>query len=108
MRKIWSYGISLGVIAASVAVIAWANSRTSRGRGDGSRQNATAAASVTSREGLQDTIQAMERRLREQPNDATAAVSLADALLRQARVSRTAGPALRTETLKRILDDPRT
>jgi tetratricopeptide (TPR) repeat protein len=109
MRKIWSYGISLGVIAASVAVIAWANSRTSRGR-DGSQQNATAAASVTSREGLQDTIEAMERRLREQPNDATAAVSLADALLRQARVSGTAGPALRAENaLKRILhDDPRT
>jgi tetratricopeptide (TPR) repeat protein len=109
-KKWWSYGISLGVIGASVAVIAWANSRTSRGRGDGSQQNATAAAAVTSREGLQLTIQDMERRLREQPNDATAAVSLADALLRQARVTGTGGPALRAENaLKRILhDDPRT
>jgi tetratricopeptide (TPR) repeat protein len=110
MRKIWSYGISLGVIAASVAVIAWANSRTSRGRGDGSQQNATAAASVTSREGLQLTIQDMERRLREHPDDSNAAVSLADALLRQARVSGTAGSALRAErALKQILhDDPQT
>jgi tetratricopeptide (TPR) repeat protein len=52
----------------------------------------------------------MERRLREHPDDASAAVSLADALLRQARVSGTAGPALRAEkALKQILhDDPRT
>jgi len=109
-KKWWSYGISLGVIAVSVAAIAWANSNTSRARGAGSRHEATASAMATSREGLQDTIQIMERRLREKPDDATAAVSLADALLRQARVSGTAGPALRAEkALKQVLhDDPRT
>jgi hypothetical protein len=96
MRKIWSYGISLGVIAASVAVIVWANSRTSRGRGDGSQQNATAAAPVTSREGLQDTIQA--RSAGRAAQRCILAVSLADALLRQAHGVRDAGPALRAGT----------
>jgi tetratricopeptide (TPR) repeat protein len=110
MRKVWSYGISLGVIAASAAVITWTNHEASGERGGKSPQEATAAASVTSREGLQDTIQAMERRLREQPADAIAAVSLADALLRQARVAGTAGPSFRAEqALKQVLHaDPRT
>jgi tetratricopeptide (TPR) repeat protein len=52
----------------------------------------------------------MERRLRDRPDDAISAVSLADALLRQARVSGAAGPAFRAEkALKQVLhDEPRT
>jgi tetratricopeptide (TPR) repeat protein len=111
MNKWWSYGASVGVIAISAAIIAVSNRDASRGRDDGApRRRAAATSADTSRDGLQQTIQEMERRLREHPDDATAAVSLADALLRQARVSGTAGPALRAETaLKQILhDDPQT
>jgi tetratricopeptide (TPR) repeat protein len=110
-RMLWSYGLSLGVIAVSAAVIAWSNRDATRGRDDGSPLGQTAATGAdTSRDGLQQTIHEMERRLRARPADPAAAVSLADALLRQARVSGTAGPALRAETaLKQILhDDPQT
>jgi tetratricopeptide (TPR) repeat protein len=108
--KLVPYGISIGVIAACVVSIAMANRHASRGREQGSRLDATAVAGVTSREGLERTIQDMERRLREHPDDAAAAVSFADALLRQARVSNNPGLALRAEeALKRVLkDDPAT
>src|SRR6185369_3104891 len=64
----------------------------------------------TSREGLERTIREMERRLRAHPADAAAAVSLADALLREARVSNNPGLALRAEAaLRQVLrDEPRT
>jgi tetratricopeptide (TPR) repeat protein len=103
------------VIAISAAVIALANRDVSRARGSAQpdaqvARMMTSVTSVTSREALQRTIQDMERRLREHPDDAAAAVSLADALLRQARVSGNAGLAIRAEdALKRVLhDDPRT
>jgi tetratricopeptide (TPR) repeat protein len=104
----WSYGISIGVIAISAAVIALANRDAARGHVKGPQPDLTAP--LTSRDGLQRTIQDMEKRLRDRPADAAAAVSLADALLRQARVSGTAGPALRAEkALKQVLhDEPRT
>jgi tetratricopeptide (TPR) repeat protein len=110
MNKWWSYGLSLGVIAVSAAAIAWANRDASRARDKGRQTDATVATASTSPDGLQRTIHDMEKRLRERPADANAAVSLANALLRQARVSGTAGPALRAETaLKQILrDDPQT
>jgi tetratricopeptide (TPR) repeat protein len=61
---------------------------------------------TTSREGLQRTIDAMQDRLRRSPTDAQAAVSLADALLRQARVSGNAGlAAVGEQTLLRVLKD---
>ena len=103
-RSLWSYAISIGVIAISAAVIAWVNRDASR---KASKPQPTAAATaMTSREGLQQTIQAMEQRLRERPTDAAAAVSLADALLRQARVSNNPGLAIRAEdALKRVLKD---
>jgi tetratricopeptide (TPR) repeat protein len=44
-------------------------------------------APATSADGLRQRISEMENRLRERPQDATAAVLLADALLRQARVT---------------------
>jgi tetratricopeptide (TPR) repeat protein len=111
MAKNWlSYGFSIGVIAVSAVVIALANREASRGRGPGSEADATASAGLTSRDGLQRTIHDMELRLRERPGDAAAAVSLADALLRQARVSNNPGLAFRAEdALKRVLkEDPAT
>jgi tetratricopeptide (TPR) repeat protein len=109
MKKWWSYGISVGVIAISVAVIVLSNRDASRGR-KSPQPDPTVPAMSTSREGLQRTIQDMERRLHEHPDDAAAAVSLADTLLRQARVSGNAGLALRAEeALTRVLrDDPLT
>ena len=104
-KALWSYGISIGVIAISAAVIAWANRDTSR-KASKEPQPTVATFATTSREGLQQTIQVMEQRLREQPTDGAAAVSLADALLRQARVSNNPGLAIRAEdALKRVLKD---
>jgi len=107
-RTWWAYGISVGLVAIAAAVITLANRSASRGRSVGAQTDATLGAPPTSRDGLQRTIQDMERRLRERPDDAGAAVSLADALLRQARVSNNPGLALRAEeALKRVLkDDP--
>src|SRR5262249_22693107 len=90
--------------------ITLANRNASRGDRAGSQPDASPAAASTSRDGLQRTIHEMENRLRERPADVTAAVSLADALLRQARVSNNPGLAVRAETaLKQVLrDDPQT
>jgi tetratricopeptide (TPR) repeat protein len=109
-RNWWSYGISIGVIAVSVVVIALANRGASRERVKSPQSGGVVATSSTSRDGLQRTIHDMERRLREHPDDAAAAVSLADALLRQARVSNNPGLAFHAEeALKRVLkDDPAT
>jgi len=61
---------------------------------------------TTSRQGLQRTIDSMQDRLRHRPTDAGAAVSLADALLRQARVSGNAGlAAVAEQALLRVLKD---
>jgi tetratricopeptide (TPR) repeat protein len=62
----------------------------------------------TTASGLQERIEQMERRLREQPGDVNAAVLLADALLRQARATTDSRPANRaSEVLKTVLtEDP--
>jgi tetratricopeptide (TPR) repeat protein len=61
---------------------------------------------ATSREGLQRTIDAMQARLKARPADAEAAVLLADALMRQARVASNAGLATVAEqALRRALKD---
>ena len=62
----------------------------------------------TSAAGLQQRISDMEERLRRRPDDVSAAVLLADALLRQARATNDPRPTSRaTEVLKAILrDDP--
>jgi tetratricopeptide (TPR) repeat protein len=62
------------------------------------------SASGTSREDLARTVAAMDARLAARPEDATAAVTLADALLRQARVTGNAGLASRAEiALQKVL-----
>ncbi len=54
-------------------------------------------AAGTSRSDLTKTVAAMDARLASQPGDASAAVTLADALLRLTRVSGNAGLAVRAE-----------
>jgi len=64
----------------------------------------TSTAPSTSRAGLAVTIDAMQARLNRDPLDADAAVTLAEALLRSARVTSNAGLANRAEdALNRIL-----
>src|SRR5215831_17676427 len=59
----------------------------------------------TSASGLQERIKDMEERLREHPDDVSAAVLLADALLRQARATNDAHPTSRaSEVLKNVLN----
>jgi tetratricopeptide (TPR) repeat protein len=62
----------------------------------------------TTASGLQERIDDMERRLRERPGDVSAAVLLADALLREARSTTDGRPANRaSEVLKAVLtEDP--
>lgn len=60
----------------------------------------------TSAEGLRERIDEMENRLRERPHDGGASVLLADALLRQGRVTGDGRPAARAaELLKTLLKD---
>lgn len=64
----------------------------------------TAGAATTSRDDLTRTIADMELKLSAKPDDAVAAVTLADALLRQARVTGNAALAFRAErALSRVL-----
>ena len=61
-------------------------------------------ASTTSREGLSETVAAMSEELAKRPDNSAAAVRLADALLRQARIFNHAGLPLRAEAvLNRVL-----
>lgn len=93
----WSYGFSLGLLVIVALVIARANRESPFSDAGSSHLVAPQRAATTSREGLQETIDRMERRLQEQPTDAAAAVWLADALLRQARVTGNSGLAVRAE-----------
>lgn len=64
----------------------------------------TSGARSTSRDDLSRTVAAMQSRLDRTPDDAVAAVTLADALLRQTRVTGNAGLAERAEqALARVL-----
>ena len=103
----WAYGLSFVILAAAAGVIVRANRDAARKQRDAAVQAAAGeVALVTSREGLEQRIAQMERRLRARPTDGAAAVSLADALLRQARISGNAGLALRAEeALKGVLRD---
>lgn len=107
-KQSWlSYGLSFVILAVAAGVIVRANRDAARTERDAAVRSAVAeVAPVTSREGLEQRIAQMERRLRANPTDSAAAVSLADALLRQARVSGNAGLALRAEeALKGVLRD---
>jgi tetratricopeptide (TPR) repeat protein len=102
--KISSSNIVAFVVVSIVAAVIVRANLVTRPVSDavvsGKRQTAT------SREGLQRTIDAMQARLKARPADAEAAVLLADALMRQARVASNAGLATVAEqALRRALKD---
>jgi tetratricopeptide (TPR) repeat protein len=100
-----SYGIAITIVGVVAAFIVRANRQERRFARDTSRQ-AESSAPTLSREGLQRTIERQRAELGRNPANARAAVSLADALLRQARVSGNAGLALEAErALKLVLHD---
>jgi tetratricopeptide (TPR) repeat protein len=100
-----SYGIAIAIVGVVAAFIVRVNRHERRFARDTSRQ-AESSAPTLSREGLQRTIERQRAELDRNPANGRAAVSLADALLRQARVSGNAGLALEAErALKLVLHD---
>src|SRR6185369_4612381 len=106
-----STSIPCVIIASVIAMVVSANIR--EGRRD-RRPFATApalggfAASSTTREGLARRIAEMESRVAAQPEDVGAAVLLADALIRQTRVTGNAGLTLHAEKVLQtaLREDP--
>lgn len=103
--------VPCAIIAAVVAMVATANVREGRR----SRRPFTSApalgmpgASATTREGLARRVSAMEAQLKETPDDFRAAMLLADALLRESRVTGSAASAARAEAALRVAlrEDP--
>ena len=87
------------IIAAVVAMVVTANLREGRptGRPSTVLPPLGAPGVSTSRDGLAQRVAAMETRLRSRKDDVGAAVLLADALIRQSRVTGNAGSTLRAE-----------
>jgi tetratricopeptide (TPR) repeat protein len=93
-KALWSNGVALAIIVGVLALIVRANHH----HGQPARNDLNVlGAPATSRDGLRQTVDAAQRRLRQHPTDASSAVALADALLRQARVSGNAGLAVAAE-----------
>jgi len=107
MRKAsWSNLVAIVIVAALVALIVRANRQEGRFAREGARPVDSSAAVTLSRDGLERAIERQRTALRQNPVNARAAVGLADALLRQARVSGNAGLALEAErALKQVLHD---
>jgi len=104
----WSNGVAVIIVLAVLALIVRANRQEPRTAGPAPARpfGATPRVATTSRDGLLQTIARARALLKQRPADAAAAVSLADALLRQVRVSGNAGLALEAEAaLKRVLHD---
>lgn len=104
MRKWLSpdYLVPCAIIIAVGVMVVLANSREeARDRRSSFSAPALGApgAPAVSREGLERRVADMEGRLARQPDDVGAAVLLADALLRQARVTGNSGLAFRAEAL---------
>jgi len=102
--------LRVSVLATTLLLVvvsaAWRLARAEAGRVPAAPASKTLppGASTTSREGLSVTIDAMTAELRESPTNSTAAIRLADALLRQARVLNHDGLPLRAEAvLDRVL-----
>src|SRR5713226_8405673 len=92
--------IAVAIIAGVAAMVAVANWRDARrGREPQTLQPplGTPGAPRTSRKGLEQRIREMDVRLRQHPEDTGAAILLADALLRQTRVTGNPGLAVRAE-----------
>src|SRR5438067_1493770 len=98
--KILRVVATLGLTAALIATAYW----LAPARNDESSRPEAGAAS-TSRADLESTIARMQARLDRAPDDVVAAVAMADALLRQSRVTGNAGLAMRAEAaLQRTLE----
>jgi tetratricopeptide (TPR) repeat protein len=97
----------LAVVAIATTALALRAARPDRNRpAAAAGASAPFAAKATARGDLEKTIAAMSERLAATPTDSTAAVALADALLRQTRVTGNAGLAMRAESaLKTVLAD---
>ena len=92
--------IPFAIIAAVVAMVVSANIREGRSSGRPSTvlpPVGAPGAPMTSREGLTTRVADMEARLAARPDDVGAAVLLADALIRQSRVTGNAGLTVRAE-----------
>src|SRR3989475_5330811 len=92
--------IGIAIIAAVAAMVAMANWRDAHRGKDGDTTAAligTPGAPTTSREELAQRVKDMDARLATHPDDAGAAILLADALLRQTRVLGNPGLAVRAE-----------
>jgi tetratricopeptide (TPR) repeat protein len=103
-----SNGVALGLIGAVFGVIAYSNGRARRQAPPATavRPAGVRGGPSTTREELRLTIAQAESALRDHPTDAKTAVLLADALMRQARVSGNAGLTRRAEeALQRVLTD---
>ena len=98
------------IIGGVIAMVVSANIREGRpnGRPFTAAPAIGAAGASTSREGLTQRITDMESRLAARPDDVVAAVSLADALIRQTRVTGNAGLTLRAERVlnEALREDP--
>ena len=107
-RLTTTIGIALPILI--VGLVAWV-----RGSSISTAAARSAAAgaidtrmSATSRADLDRTVKTMTARLTARPTDSTAAIALADALLRQTRVNGNAGLAMHAEfALKTVLDHDR-
>jgi len=103
--------VTWAIIAAVAAVVAVANvrdvRRTHRAVTNGALFGSPGTVG-TSRADLAERVRDMEQRLRRNPDDSGAAILLADALIRQTRVTGNAGLAVRAErVLTRLLADDR-
>ena len=102
--------VPCAIMAAVIAVVVSANIREGRRSRRPSAVPAlgTPGAPSTSREGLARRVADMEARLATRPDDVSAAVSIAEALIRQTRVTGNAGLSLRAEDALRVAlrEDP--
>jgi tetratricopeptide (TPR) repeat protein len=100
--------VMIAAVATMVAYASWRDHKQSRAPFTAAPPIGTPGAPSTSRENLARRIDEMESRLKTHPDDAGARLALADALLRQTRVTGNAGLAMRAEkTLTALLrDDP--
>jgi len=90
------------IVCAIVAAGAYARSaRPTRAYAAMPLSAGTPGGAPTSREGLTQTITALERRLADEPGSGLAAARLADALLRQARATGNGGLAIQAESVLR-------
>src|SRR5262245_56180462 len=98
--------IAIAIVAAAVRNVGWHGSVESTDVVSIAPAIGMPGAPPSSSEGLRERISEMEIRLRERPHDEGAAVLLADALLRQGRVTGDGRPAARAAAvLKPVLED---